>query len=140
MSNNLDGKKHIGIFHHLSLILIVMMLTACSAARKVEYTLECVLQSVHSDVTGKTMDVTRKVAMDNGYSYAFKVFDDGRMLVNDTDVYRQDQNNSLSYTLHIGGKAIKGMKFVFTENYDDVRFELTERYETYHYDCNAKKK
>ena len=119
---------------------VFITFTGCSHEHKVEHTLDCVLKSVVYTETGKEVVFKREDAIRNGYAYHFKVYDNGKVIVNDTDSYVKDKNIERSYSLEIADKVDENMKFQFTKAFDDVRFVLVEMKQEYTYSCSKTEK
>ena len=119
--------------------VMIVIFTGCGQERKVEHSLDCVLKSVVYNETGKEVTFKREDAIRNGYEYYFRLYDDGTVVVNETDVYVKDKNIDRSYSLKIAEKVDENMKFQFTEAYDDVRFILVKKRQEYTYTCSNTK-
>ena len=120
-------------------VLGLLLMSGCAQEHKVEHTLNCVLKSVVYTETGKEVVFKREDAIRNGFEYSFCVYDDGTVVVNETDVYVKDKNVERSYSLKIAEKVDKDMKFQFTKAYDDVRFVLVKKRQEYTYSCSNTK-
>ena len=119
--------------------VMITIFTGCAQERKIEHSLDCVLKSVVYTETGKEVTFKREDAIKNGFVYYFRVYDNGTVVVNETDVYVKDKNIERSYSLKIAEKIDEDMKFQFTKAYDDVRFVLVKMKQEYTDSCSNTK-
>ncbi len=119
----------------LILALYIIINIGCSSKPQETHQLECVLKSVTALDENKTVSFTRKQALYNNYLYKFVVYNNGTMVVNGKDNYKQDEKNPLLYTLLISGNPQSKLKFEFNKEYDDVVFHFIPKHEEYNYDC-----
>ena len=123
--------------HTLSLgVLALLLMSGCSQEHKEEHSLDCVLKSVVYIETGKEVTFKREDAIRNGFEYYFKVYDDGIVIVNDTDVYIKDKDIQRSYSLLRTKKVDKNMKFQFSQAFNDVKFLIVDIKQEYRYNCS----
>ena len=116
-------------------ICSLLVFSGCSNEHKVVHKLDCVVHSVVNAKTGKETVFKREDAIKNGFEYFFKVYDDGSLSVNDTDIYVQDKASKESYFLKREHRVDENMKFVFNDRFDDVVFKIVDQGIEYHYEC-----
>lgn len=116
----------------------LLLVSGCSKEHKVEHSLNCVVSSVVYNQTGNMVKIKREDAIKNGFVYHLSLYDDGRLVVNDMDIYVKDKEIDRSYSLQRGNRVDTNMKFQFTEEFDDVKFILQNRNEEFNYDCSPK--
>ena len=121
--------------HILVLSTLLLIFNGCTQEHKVVHRLDCVLNSVIYNQTGKEVNFKKEDAIKNGYVYYFSVYDDGLLVVNDVDVYVKDKDNERSYSLQIDSKISNNMKYRFTEVFDDVRFLMLNKDIEYSFTC-----
>ena len=102
---------------------------------KVTHSLECVLEQVIANQTGKVTNIKRQDAINNNYTYFMNVYSNGTLVVNDVDHYTQEINKPSSYVLNFNGNPQPNLRFKFTKDYDDVTFYVKKTDVQYEYEC-----
>ena len=99
------------------------------------HNLDCVLKDVYKEQLQQRVSFKREDVIRNGYVYNFKIFDDGLLLVDDSDQYILDNTMERTY-YYMGEKNInKNLRYIFTDDYQDVLFKIEKIGVVYGYDC-----
>ncbi|WP_373032466.1 hypothetical protein [Sulfurovum sp.] len=120
-------------------VLVLLFFSGCSQEAETVHKLDCILNGVIYNKTGKVVSFTREDAIKNGYEYYFRIQNDGTLIVNDADIYIKDIGIEKSYSLQRETKVDKNMKFTFNEAFDDVRFLIVNKEIEYSYTCSQEK-
>ena len=123
------------IYSAVLVVAVAIAVVDYTLKPKVVHSLECVLDQVIANQTGKVTNLEREEAIKMGYKYTINVYDDGSMLVNDEDRYIKEDKKENSYLLYLYGKPQPNLRFEFTENYDDVTFYIRKIDVKYEYNC-----
>ncbi len=121
--------------------IVTTLMSGCSQDKKVEHTLKCMLESVVDAKKDKAVEFKKEDVINNDFIYYFTVYDDGTVGVHSEDitygedVYIKDQAGQSNYSLKRENGVDTNMKFVFTKEFDDVRFLIVDKNITYNYNC-----
>jgi len=121
-------------------LLILLILTGCTPKKKVEQKLECYVSAVLNSNLGHRTVISQKDAIANNFIYSFVIYDDGVLVVNDAERYKEITSKSeiqktRSFAAILEGGINKDVLYQFNRTLDEVIFLLLKENIQYTFEC-----
>jgi len=124
------------------LLSVVTLMLGCSQEHKVEHELTCYVNMVNNETSGEHQSVTEQEAKDHQFTYEFKVYDDGVLIVNGAERYLEEKSTDEDANTHLyvaeqenKEKKMERLVYTFDADYSHVGFRLDDRNISYEYSC-----
>ena len=116
---------------------LLLLLSSCSKTKRVDQTLECYVSLVSSK-TGTETVISKEDAVANNFLYSMQIYDDGLLVMNDTEVYKAfdlEDVTTKKFAIVKDGKINKNLQIQIKKNVDLVKLFLVDSNTSYRLRC-----